>query len=222
MTWEVQRYINVDYEDIPDSYRAIAKYSAKASKSVVTGYITTADYIGEVSRTVNGETVYTAYFSGSEIDPQPKPTEPPPPTTAPTTEPPTTEPTTTPAPVTQNGEFPIVPFLIALAVIAALLAGAGAYWFLLRHNVKVYQDKDDHRTLVAKDKISVKKPMIDLSPLEGYIYSVVIDKYTAKAMNGHTVELKHGSVILKHKIAYEGNTYTIELDFDERTIQAIY
>jgi len=53
VSWEVQHYTTVDYEDIPDSYRAVAKYTARASRSVVTGYITTAEYKGEVSRTVN-------------------------------------------------------------------------------------------------------------------------------------------------------------------------
>ena len=210
VTWEVQRTVNVDYEDIPDSYRAVATYSVKASRSVVTGYITTAEYNGEVSRTMSGDTVYTVYFSGSEINPPPKPTEPP------------AEPTTTPSSQeTQDREFPLVPLLICLAVIAAF-AGAGAYWFLLRHNVKVYKVNDGHRALVAKDKISAKSTVVDLSPLDGDCFNVEIDKFTAKTLNGKAIEIRHGSVSLKHKIAYEGNAYNIEADFGAETVQAIY
>jgi hypothetical protein len=203
VSWETQRYTNVDYEDIPESYRAVATYSAKASRSVVTGYITTADYTGEVNRTVMGDTVYTVYFSGSEIDPAPKPVEPPP-------------------TIERGGAFPVTLFLIILAAILALLAGAGAYWFLLRHNVKVYKVIDGKRTLVAKDKISTKKALIDLSPLDGYYFIIEIDKYAAKALNSHKVEIRHDDTSQKHKIAYEGNAYTIEADFLAGTIQAIY
>jgi len=202
VSWETQRYNNVDYEDIPESYRAVAQYSAKASRSVVTGYVTTAGYIGEVSRTAAGDTVYTVYFSGSEIGPAPKLVE---------------------LPIVEhNSAFPVVLFLIVLAAILALLAGAGAYWYLLRHNVKVYKDIDGKRTLVAKDKISVKKALIDLSPLDGYYFIIEIDKYAAKALNSHRVEIRHDATSQKHKIAYEGNAYTIEADFVAGTVQAIY
>ena len=204
VVWEVQRYVNVDYVDIPESYRAVAKYAATASKSVVTGYVTTADYLGEVSRTVKGDTVYTVYFCGSEINPAPKQLE--------VAAPP-------PAPVRLNG-FPAAAFLTALAIFAALLAGAGVYWFLLRHNVKIY--RDNFRVLVARDKISVKNPVADLSPLEGDCFGLVIDKYAAKALNGHSVEVRHGADSLQYKIAYEGNAYSIEADFGAGTIQAIY
>jgi hypothetical protein len=126
VAWEVQHTVSVDYEDIPDSYRAVAKYSAKASKRVVTGYITTAKYNGDVSRTVRGDTVYTVYFSGNEVNPAPKPTEPPA-----TTAPPTTAP---PVPGKRGISFPTAPFLIGLAIVAALLTGAGVC--LLHHNIK--------------------------------------------------------------------------------------
>jgi len=45
VSWEVQQYVYVDYQSIPDSYRAVATYTAKATRSVVTGYTTTAAYI---------------------------------------------------------------------------------------------------------------------------------------------------------------------------------
>jgi len=225
VSWEVQHYINVDYEDIPDSFRAVAKYTVQASRSVVTGYITTADYIGEVEKTVTGDTVYTAYFDGREINPVPKQTEPPttiPTTTAPSTTEPSTEPPTTP-PSTSieqgGGNFPLATVLIVLAVLAAV-AGAGAYLFFLRRNVRIY--RDGFRVLVAKDKISEKSPSIDLSPLDGDRFGIEIDRFAAKKLNGHTVEVRHGTANLKHKIAFEGNAYRIEADFGANTIQAIY
>jgi hypothetical protein len=213
VSWEAQNTVNVDYDEIPSSYRAVAKYTAGASKTVVTGYVTTADYSGEIAKSVTCDTTYTAYFEGKEINP--KPTETPKPTDAP-------EPTDAPGNVktlnSQSGEFPLVPIAIGLAVLV-LLGGAGAFLFL-RRNVKIY--RDNFRALVAKDRITAKDPVVDLSPLEGEAFGLVIDKFTAKALNGVTVEVRHGSFSLKHRIAYEGNIYKIEADFTAGTVQAIY
>jgi len=224
VSWEVQHYVSVDYDDIPESYRAIAKYTATVSTSSVTGYITTADYTGEVSRVVDGGTVYTVYFSGSEINPTPKPVTPPPVIITPTEETMESQPPEPPPsePEANDADFSLVPLLVILAAIAAMLAGAGAYWFKLRHNVKVYKAVDGRRAIVAKDRISVKRPVIDLTPLDGTFFIVEISRSTAKSLNGRAVEVLHGATAIKHIIAYEGNTYSMEADFGAGTIKAIY
>jgi hypothetical protein len=291
VTWEVQQYISVDYEDIPDCYRAVAKYSAKASRRVVTGYTTTADYTGEVSRTVLGNTIYTLYFSGSEINPVLGTIETPPPTTETQTTKPNSEPliaglitetratkldtelsikvltTETPAtdlsteqpatmlnaepidtglttetqiaemtketpttwPVTssptqasQISNFPVGIFLIGVAVIAALLAGAGVFWFLMRNNVKVYKVSNGHRALAAEYKIIAKSPVIDLSSLEGNCFAIVIGKFAAKTNNSRTITIRRGGDWMEHQIAYEGNIYNIEVDFSIGELKVIY
>jgi hypothetical protein len=215
VSWEAQRTVNVDYHDIPESFRAVARYTARASRTVVTGYITTAEYSGEIAKSLTGDTIYTAYFVGVEINPAPIPS----PSQEVSLLETTTEPSDTPS-ASESGRtgFPILPVLIGLAVLAAI-AGAAAYLFL-RSNVKIY--RDGFRVLVAKDKISAKKSIIDLSPLEGDRFGVEIDKLTSKTMNGNTIEVRHGKGSLKHKIAYEGNAYRIEADFSANTIQAIY
>ena len=201
VSWEVQRYTTVDYEDIPESYRAVATYTANASKSVVTGYITTANYVGEVSKTQSGDTIYIAYFVGTEIPAAPEPTEP----------------AENKTPLSE--QIPIIPILLVLGVLAAL--AAGAYAFLsTRRNVKIY--RDSFRVLMAKDKISAKNPMIDLTPLEFDNFDIEIDKFSAKSLDGVVVDVRHGSDSLKHKIAYEGNAYRMEADFGTGTIQAIH
>lgn len=204
--WAAESYTNVGYSDIPDSYRAVAKYTGKASQSVATGYVTTADYTGEITKTIAGNAVYTVFFTGSAINPAPEESEP------------------TPAPDTDSGSIPIV-LLIGVAVIIALLAGAAAFLFL-RHNVKVYSvGEDGYRVLVAKVKISVKNPVIDLTPLDGSesrCFGLEIDKPAAKSLNGSKVDVIYGPAKLQHKIAYEGNVYKIEANFHDATIKAIY
>jgi len=73
--WKTNHSMTVDYEQVPASYTAIAVYTASASRTVVTGYTTTAEYKGSVSRLNQGLTVYTAYFMGTEIVPERTPLE---------------------------------------------------------------------------------------------------------------------------------------------------
>ena len=65
--WRVQNYTTIDYDRIPDSYTAVATYAGTASKTTVTGYTTTAEYRGRLSKIITGKTVYTAYFIGIPI-----------------------------------------------------------------------------------------------------------------------------------------------------------
>jgi hypothetical protein len=65
--WKTQNYVTIDYDSIPDSYTAVVTYTATAYKTVVTGYITTAEYSGILKRDITGKTVYKAYFTGTQI-----------------------------------------------------------------------------------------------------------------------------------------------------------
>jgi hypothetical protein len=71
VAWESQNNVAVDYEQMPESYRAVATYTRTGTKTVVTGYVVTADYSGEIMKSVTGETVYKAYFEGTEINLKP-------------------------------------------------------------------------------------------------------------------------------------------------------
>jgi len=227
VSWEAQGVVNVDYTDVPTSYRAIAKYTGTGSKTVVTGYTTTAAYSGELAKAVTGDTVYTVFFDGVSLNPTatPMPTETPSDESA-------NESTITPTDQTGSKDtsgqsnstntadtaLPIVGIAIGAGVLA-LCGGAAAFLFL-RRNVKVYSDS--FRTLVAKDRITAKGPAIDLSPLDGDCFCTEIDKLTAKTLNGTTIEVRNSGTVLKHKIASEGNVYRIEADFGAGMIQAIY
>jgi len=95
--WKTNYSTTVDYEQIPASYTAVATYTAAASRTVVTGYITTAEYKGSLAKLSQGKTIYTAYFMGKEIvperisleiiEPSPTPTPTPESTLEPTPEP---------------------------------------------------------------------------------------------------------------------------------------
>jgi len=65
--WRQQSGENIDYRDVPVSFTAVATFSRTATSTVVTGYITTAEYRGTVSRISNEVTRYTVYFLGVPI-----------------------------------------------------------------------------------------------------------------------------------------------------------
>ncbi len=217
--WQAQSSVNVGYSDIPDTYRAVAKYAGRATMSVATGYVTTADYTGEITKEIEGETVYTAYFTGTDAAPTSQESE------QDSEQQPATPPAPDAEPDADSDTSPIAP-LILVGVVVALLAGAAAFLFL-RHNVKVYSvSEEGSRVLAAKVRISAKNPVADLTPLDGRSESrcfvLEIDKLAAKGLNGYKVDVIFGSAKLSHKIAYEGNIYTIEANFHDMAVKAIY
>jgi hypothetical protein len=135
--WRADNLVTVDYEQLPEYYTAVATYTGTGSKTVVTGYVTTAEYAGTLTKLNQGKTVYTAYFLGTEIVPErtplevmeSTPTPKPDPTAAPETTPTATD---EPAAV-QTDTNPASPaILITLAIILALLVGAAAGRFITR------------------------------------------------------------------------------------------
>ena len=65
--WRVQNTVTIDHFPIAESFTAIATYTGTAWRTVVTGYVTTAEYRGTLSRITPGNTVYTAHFHGIPI-----------------------------------------------------------------------------------------------------------------------------------------------------------
>ena len=166
--WKVGNYSTVDYEQIPDYYTAIATYTATGSSTKVTGYVTTAEYVGTLAKLSQGKTVYTAYFEGAEIrtplEMAELPTsEPAPATTEEVTEEPasevteTTEPTI--EPTAQPTEEPTAAFAdggnntnAALYVIIALLAlMLGGAFYLLKRKGLPQNEKNYNTSPVADD-----------------------------------------------------------------------
>lgn len=67
--WQTDNTYNVDDYEIGDRFTAVCTYGGSKNVSYVTGYTTTADYVGKVYRT--GVTVirYTVIFTGTPIEP---------------------------------------------------------------------------------------------------------------------------------------------------------
>ena len=116
----------VDWQTEGDGhFTAMASYSGSATSSYVKGYTVTADYAGTVSRINLNKIRYVAIFEGTALDPAPG--ENTGDISDPSAPPDQTDPT---GQETQTGETNRV--LPVVAVVAAVLLGGGAFYFIKR------------------------------------------------------------------------------------------
>lgn len=69
ITWAVTGTGLADDTLVPTSYTATATYTATGSRSVATGYITTANYVGEVTAEGSESVEYTVTYLGTPVEP---------------------------------------------------------------------------------------------------------------------------------------------------------
>lgn len=68
--WQVQATALVDDILVPSAYKAVATYSGTAYYDAATGYIATAEYVGEVTRDETESVTYTLTYVGKAICPE--------------------------------------------------------------------------------------------------------------------------------------------------------
>lgn len=142
--WQVTGTALVGEALVPSQYQAVATYSASSSYKAATGYITTAEYHGEVTSEGIDSITYTVVFTGTEIIPP------------------------------DSGHITVPASKLVLAVMivlaTALLGGLVAFLFYHRKNVFVYipGEKPNDYKLIAKSRADPKAPTVDLSELDPY------------------------------------------------------
>lgn len=172
VTWQIAGTDLVGDTLMPSSYQAVATYSASTSSKVATGYVTTAEYKGEVTASGVDKITYTVVYVGEE-----------------------TKPTALSTPEASFVPRQIITVVLCLIPLL-LLAGLGIFLFRRRKNVYVYVPGDrprDYR-LVAKYRVEPEKPEIDISDLEPYpegIVAVEIKRPLAKQLLGQNFTVRH-------------------------------
>ena len=174
--WQVTGTDLVGEALLPSRYQAVATYSASSSYQVATGYITTADYIGEVSASGIDHITYTVVYAGTEIVPEPDPNS--------------------SGSLFGSGGIGILLPLLGLLLLALALAGGGIALFKCRKNVYVYvpgEQPRDYR-LVAKFQVKPEKPEIDISGTDisqSQSAAVEIKHSLAKRLAGQIFTVHH-------------------------------
>ena len=168
----------------PSSWQAVATYTASTSWKAATGYVTTAEYHGEVVSEGIESVTYTVVYTGAE---------------------------TVPA---EGGKLfgsgsnlfagladsPLL--AIGAFMLLALAAGFGVLLFTRRKNVYVYIPGDRPRDykLIAKFRADAKYPSIDLRKTEPYptgVVAVEVKRSLAKELAGQnfTVQCQEGDYV---------------------------
>ena len=112
--WQVSGTALVGEELVPSEFQAIATYTGSSSYQAATGYVTTAEYKGEVTAEGIESITYTVVFTGEKIEPLDLEA----------------------APARRFQDNSMVMWLF-LGILAALLIGAGVVLVLKRNNVYV-------------------------------------------------------------------------------------
>ncbi len=143
--WQVTGTALVGEALVPSQYQAVATYSASNSYKAATGYVTTAEYRGEVVAEGIKNITYTVVYTGEKIQPE----------------------------LSELYVFLVSNPIIIGLLLLPLLALLGLLVFLLlkrRKNVYVYipGDKPRDYKLIAKYRVSEDTPHIDISELDPY------------------------------------------------------
>ena len=189
----------------PSSYQAVATYSGKSSYSYATGYVTTAEYQGEVTAQGIESITYTVVYIGEQILPE----EPQP------------EPGSDPLGVLSGSPL----LAIGAVMLLCLLAALGVLLFRQRKNVLVYipGDKPRDYKLIAKFRAEARYPSIDLREVEPYpTGTVAIDlkRALAKELVGKefSVQCKTGVHSYTVLQADSGDWHEFDVDAPDVTL----
>ena len=168
----------------PSSWQAVATYSASTSWQAATGYVTTAEYHGEVVSEGIESVTYTVVYTGAETVPAEG-------------ENPSSNGTNPFAGLAGSPLLPVGGFMLL-----ALAAGFGVLLFTRRKNVYVYIPGDRPRDykLIAKFRADAKYPSIDLRKTEPYptgVAAVEVKRSLAKELVGQnfTVQCQEGDYV---------------------------
>ena len=197
--WQVIGTALVGEALVPSQYQAVATYSASTSWKAATGYVTTAEYHGDVVSEGIESITYTVVYTGEEI---------------------AAEGTHTASGISLSG-FPWA--AVGAAAGSLLLAGLGACLFLRRRNVCVYVPGDRPRDykLVTKFRVSPETPEIDISGeaiTPGGIVAVEVKRSLAKKLLGQTFTVRHATGTHTYEITQDSHDDWHEFDLEEEPL----
>lgn len=170
--WQVTATALVGEALVPCQYQAVATYSGSSSYQVATGYVTTADYVGEVVSSGIKDVTYTVVYTGTEIIPSTSELQP-----------------SGIGSFLHGNSLGVTLFVIGLLVVAFLVMLALR---IRQKNVNIFipaEDSNDYK-LIDRQKIKVEAPTVDLRRLNlftGATVAIEVKRRALKKMSGMTV-----------------------------------
>lgn len=200
--WQVTGTALVGEALVPSQYQAVATYSASTSWKAATGYVTTAEYRGEVVSEGIESVTYTVVYTGEPI----KAVEP-----------------ERHSSVLSSAVSSSPLFAVGAFMMLALLIGLAVLLFMRRRNVCVYVPGVRARDykLVAKYRVEPERPEIDISDLDlasSHTVAVEIKRSLAKKLIGKTFSIRYEGGVHTYEIAQDGHDDWHEFEFKEETL----
>ena len=184
--WSAQAHTQVADSLVPSLYRGNAIYQGIATGRKATGYTTTATYIGELSRTIPGNILYTVVYHGEAI-PEPEPEK------------------------TPVNPVPIA----AAATVSGGGIFYAVFFFFLRRNAKIYNLQDGEYVLLDRQRVKENTPVVDLGCLKHKAvtngYMIELDKGIAAKLAGKSITIVNGDKRMQRQIDHTGGTYQFEI-----------
>lgn len=200
--WQVTGTALVGEALVPSQYQAVATYSASTSWQAATGYVTTAEYRGEVVSEGIESVTYTVVYTGEPIK--------------------TAESNRYSFGLSETlSSSPL--FAVGGFMMLALLAGLAVLLFLRRRNVCVYVPGIRARDykLVAKYRVEPEKPEIDISDLDLasiHTAAVEIKRSLVKKLIGKTFTVRYAGGVHTYEITQDSHDDWQEFEFKEETL----
>lgn len=229
VSWQTTGDTAVDYNQLSDSFKATAIYTRIATRNNITGYITTANYVGDISKTVEGKTIYTAFFNGTKIEEEPTPTPEPKELTAKELKEQLKEKEKAEKLANKRNSLSINPMFFVIPLILGAIAACVVYILKFRKNVTVMTLIGSNFQKIGKTRVTKSNPVIDLTGFKLRVvtpsFILVLDKFVSKGLNGETVTINYGDNSFGHTVVLNGDgfedgattknkkDYQIEVDF---------
>lgn len=200
--WQVTGTALVGEALVPSQYQAVATYSAPTSWKAATGYVTTAEYRGEVVSEGIESVTYTVVYTGEPI----KVVEP-----------------ERHSSFLSSTVFSSPLFSVGVFMMLALLIGLAVLLFMRRRNVYIYVPSVRARDykLVAKYRVELERPEIDISDLDlasSHTVAVEIKRSLAKKLIGKTFSVRYEGGVHTYEIDQDGHDDWHEFEFKEETL----
>ena len=197
--WQVTGTTLVGESLVPSQFQAVATYSASNSYKAATGYVTTAEYHGEVTSEGIKNITYTVVYTGTEILPE-IPDEPP----------------EKPSGFMLTSEHMRMTAIILLSL---LLIGLLVILIRRRKNVYIYVPGDEPRDykLIARFRVNVKSPSINLCKVEPYpsgTVAIEVKRSLAQKLEGKEFHVQCASGVHTYTVLQSKQDDWHEFDVD--------
>lgn len=186
VTWSVESTALVGDELVPATYSAVATYSGKASSTVATGYITTADYTGVISSAGVASIEYTVTYLGTPIVVEEEETI-----------------------------SPIIPILLIVTIITGGAVLLFALLLRKNTTVYAATGNGNEYDKCGCLRLKVKTPELRIDSLKNVpegVIAIEVNEKTAKKLFGKRIGVRYYDTIKSHTVGTVSGPYWFKMD----------